>query len=876
MQQVKNGRKPPPDLVSRLAISNNLPFQGAVHSPTKSRSYQQNHVLALEPPRNPPPPPPPSTLAQNKLHQKKTLTKEDCQKIISSEFRSLQLDSSLTTMSVFDLIDHCSTLFEELKEHIYTSLGLKSYIRAYLIFNYFINSFIMVHFEGFDRFLKLNQQDFIIYLNLYNFFRSEDIIGRNVFDVDLDSLQLYMDEYLTSHKLLSFDIQELFGWLNEYIEFLKHKDDDSEEEEDDDDFGQEISAPAVSKPYYQTEPTNLLNLSDIIRQGDPADQLSDVDMSDFANRFPEVATDSELVSETPYPVRLSRLSLAEPPLHNNRQNDGLSQNNVSQAPYSMNQRHEVMSQPPLNPPKHISPPYATPYEKLAAGPSVVSLPPNGQSMAYGNNGNAFHFQNRSHVQLPDRQAQYQQHGQTYQHHYMLPQVPQPHQFNSHPMNHINGTYSAPYQGPMMNPHKAHTTTNLQAMESQRARYYERQQKNEWLRSLSICGLKNLGSSCYINLTIQVMFGVSRFVSLFSKRSNNTALAKAMSLTKNRTILTEAIVGLLSTFQASGGSVIAPTKFMRVASLLKPGFNIPFEQQDAQEFLLFVIDKVHEELARPPSEEALQADYVTRWGVDVTPREKEEYLKWYRSLMKAEGVSPMNDLCQGHVRSQLICNKCGCTSNSYSSFSMLSLPIPNLGRDMVDLVECLRYFSQDEVLSGDNAWKCPRCNKSDGEGNPMDVVFQQKKSLKPWKNRNSLKKSKESVDDKGPITIKKLSIIKLPPVLFIHLSRFSMFSVTDKLNAVISYPLRLKFNHQTGDVHYSLTGLINHFGNLKSGHYTSLVNKSKDSSDRLLNPEWCYLDDENFRLHVPHGDVRSEAANRLHSRDVYVLCYERVS
>ncbi|PVH20915.1 hypothetical protein CXQ85_004428 [Candidozyma haemuli] len=612
-------------------------------------------------------------------------------------------------MSVFDLIDHCSTLFEESKEHIYTSSGLKSYIRAYLIFNYFINSFIM------------------------------DIIGRNVFDVDLDSLQSYMDEYLTSHKLLSFDIQELFGWLNEYIEFLKHKDDDSEEEEDDDDFGQEISAPAVSKPYYQTEPTNSLNLSDIIRQGDPADQSSDVDMSDFANRFPEVATDSELVSETPYPVRLSRSSLAEPPLHNNRQNDGLSQNNVSQAPYSMNQRHEVMSQPPLNPPKHISPPYATPYEKLAAGPSVVSLPPNGQSMAYGNNGNAFHFQNRSHVQLPDRQAQYQQHGQTYQHHYMSPQVPQPHQFNSHPMNHINGTYSAPYQ---------------------------------------------------------------------------------------------------------------------VASSLKPGFNIPFEQQDAQEFLLFVIDKVHEELARPPSEEALQADYVTRWGVDVTPREKEEYLKWYRSLMKAEGVSPMNDLCQGHVRSQLICNKCGCTSNSYSSFSMLSLPIPNLGRDMVDLVECLRYFSQDEVLSGDNAWKCPRCNKSDGEGNPMDVVFQQKKSLKPWKNRNSSKKSKESVDDKGPITIKKLSIIKLPPVLFIHLSRFSMFSVTDKLNAVISYPLRLKFNHQTGDVHYSLTGLINHFGNLKSGHYTSLVNKSKDSSDRLLNPEWCYLDDENFRLHVRSGQPSS--------------------
>lgn len=866
MQQVRQGRKPPPDLASTLAMQKNLSFQSTAHTPAQARSH---HNAALEPPLLPPPPPPPP-------HGHKPLTKDECMKIINSEFRSLQLDSRLTTMSVFDLIDHCSSLFEDLKEHAYTTLGLKSYVRAYLIFNYFINSFIMVHFEGFDRFLKLNQQDFIIYLNLYNFFRREDIIGRNVFDIDLDTLQLHMDEYLTSHNLLSFDIQELFGWLNEYIEFLKHKDDDSEEEEEDD-LGQGFAQPAVSKPYYQTEPTNLLNLSEIIKQGDPAGTETDPDMFDFANRFPEVA-------ETPYPVRQSRLSLTEPTLdkhytqsqnNSSRHGNGHRQDTIPPVPH-------IPPVPQVAPTPHSHHPQAMrSQEKLSSAPSVQSLPVNGEAMAYGNNGNSFYHQNRSHIQLPNHQQPAYPQNFQYQnsfpnnHMHMLPQIPHAHQFVAPPVPHSNGTYSAPYSGPMMNPQKAHTTSNLQAMDVQRARYQERVQKTEWLRSHSICGLKNLGSSCYINLTIQVMFGVSRFVSLFSKRSNNNALAKAMSLTKNKTILTEAIVGLLSTFQASGGSVIAPTKFMRVVSLLKPSFNIPFEQQDAQEFLLFIIDKVHEELARQPNEDMLETDYVRKWGVDVTPMEKEEYHKWYRALMKAEGVSPVNDLCQGHVRSQLVCNKCGCTSNSYSSFSMLSLPIPSTHLPVVDLIDCLRYYTQDETLSGENAWKCPRCNKTEGDGNPMDVVFQQKRSLKPWKNKSS-KKPKENGSPMGPISIKKLSIIKLPPVLFIHLSRFSMFSMTDKLNATITYPLRLKFNHQTEDVHYSLVGLINHFGNLKSGHYTSLVNKSRDKTDRLLHPEWCYFDDENFRLHVPHGDVRTEGAKRLHSRDVYVLCYERVS
>lgn len=870
-QTLKNGRKPPPDYPRTHELQKNL-FQGEVHGLANGHEHQNGRVLA--PPGHPPPKAPPLP------NRQKPLSKQECHKIIGTEFRSLQQLPQDSTKSVFDLIDTCLALFEELKELSLEPSGLQKYIRAYLLFNYFINTYIMHTFGGFNSFQEEAPQDFIIYLNLYNFFKRDDIIGHHVFGIELDALQSYIDEYLISRGLLLFDHKDLFNWLNEYIDYLKHKDDQLDEESEDmSDQGIEPVTPEVSKPYYQTEPTNLLNLSEIVRQGTLPD-FEDEDMFDFANRFPEVSPGTVPEPKTPYPVDHSPQRLAEPTLHPNRRPEGSKYSGTEPSP-QIHRQSRVPEVPP-NPPRHIVPPSGMgSYEQLPLGPSAQSLPTVSQAMAYSNNGNAFYHSNRSQDQLHGLQLRpyyLSAHG-NYQapspyHQSTAYQSALPQHYSRHPASvQYNGAHLAQYHGPVVSPHKAHTTSSAIPVDMHRTRNFERMQKAEWLRALSICGLKNLGSSCYINLTVQVMFGVSRFVSLFSKRSNNTALAKAMSLSAKPTPLTEALVGLLSTFQSSGGAVIAPTKFIRVVSMLKPSFNIPFEQQDAQEFLLFILDKLHEELSRKPSEEMLEIDYVRRWGIDITPKEKEEYAKWYRDLMQAEGVSPINDLCQGHVRSQLICDKCGCTSSSYSPFSMLSLPIPNTGRPVIDIVDCLRYYTQDEVLSGDNAWKCPRCNKTDGEGNPMDVVFQQKRSLKPWKNKSS-KKAKENGNESQHASIKKLSIIKLPQVLFIHLSRFSMFSLTDKLNADISYPLRLKFNNKNGDVTYNLTGLINHFGNLKSGHYTSLVNKAKDGVDRLSMPEWCYLDDDNFRVHVPHGDVNSETANKIHSRDVYVLCYER--
>ena len=107
--------------------------------------------------------------------------------------------------------------------------------------------------------------------------------------------------------------------------------------------------------------------------------------------------------------------------------------------------------------------------------------------------------------------------------------------------------------------------------------------------------------------------------------------------------------------------------------------------------------------------------------------------------------------------------------------------------------------------------------------------------------------------------KKLSISRLPPVLLIHLKRFTTKGhFTDKLETFVDFPLKgLDLTNympaplppsvarksvpislddprsQVPPYKYDLYAVTNHFGTLSSGHYTAFVNSRGN---------WLYCDD----------------------------------
>ncbi|KAK6459392.1 uncharacterized protein RJT20DRAFT_124615 [Scheffersomyces xylosifermentans] len=1097
----------------------------------------------------------PASSFHSKPHQNPTtskpITPKDSKsyytKIINHEFRNLQLDPELQSKSLFDLIDYCELLYEKSSTAFSAGdqhNGLKNYIKGYLIFNYFINSFIMVHFKGFDSFIESSEQDFIIYLNVFAFYNTDDLIRNSSYSITLDRLRSIVKQYLVDANLLSFNVEELYNWLYEYITYLKDKDksmmddsrhEDSSSESETDSLAEYLSktkidnndsndtnnngysisngtamtrspksyslnplleaaqsqssdesipvhgdhilhcshhshtssqnsqsysgsigaglthnfqnghahsnsissnggtnghVPIIADYKHATKSTNnhieQLNTTRI-KGPDSYDfnpkpsQNDDVDsINEFKHRYPSVnlTNSSEALK---IKGSQSRSSLTKDILTNNLQHrahpSGSNESVLSRKPpppipteLPPFPPHSSTFPPPSSSPPPIPPPHwaekdplqskantfagspsspvpyplddaALPIERSQAplgirrttmddymddaldraGDDRIRRRSNSGSPSLGNNtinGSMNPMQNMNQPNLYSRAPQ------------SLPvskgvAVAQPtninvhynnaavasngsHQFNSTPyMNNNHNSFHAnhvpqfvhgqavppgnfpgyyqqgqpPLSGPvpgipvpLPDPYYSNGYANNGALVNpsfipQHVKTQQNQvksQKLHYMQEYAVCGLRNFGSSCYINSTIQLMFGVHMFKVLFGnsdyqkyiKDAKYLAVLKSSKVNshhKHSILLSEAISGLLRTFTQHGSVSIAPTKFIRVTSLLKPDLNIPYEQQDAQEFLLFILERLHDELSdKRVHESSLELeDYIQKWNININVKDKNEYLKWYQSLLKHEGTSPVNDLFQGHLQNKLACNKCGYESISYSPFTILSLPIPSSrhnNRNVVDLADCLRYYTQDEVLSGENAWNCPKCTKNSDQpaSSLLDnhPVFTTKKSGifklgRRSKSPNAQPKSKNPSVNSLSISTKSLNFIKLPQILFIHLSRFSMYNLTDKLDTTIQYPLELKFNNENHEIVYKLSGLINHYGNLKSGHYTALVNKStvnqkyKNTLDNLKHPFWCLFDDENVKVNLPHGNVSQPELGSLTSKEVYVLCYERV-
>lgn len=889
-------------------------------------------------------------------------------KLINDEFRKLQLDPKLKNKSLFDLLDYCELLYEELWQVSSTESGLRSYIRGYLIYNYFINSLIRMHFGGFDEFIRCNEPDFIIYLNLFAFYNVNKTMKEDLHDVPLKDIRKWILQYLSEKNLMEFDVRELYGWLYEYMLYLKQRDeyDAAEDDQAEADFDADDGVNGENEGDFDFKKPMAISGSQVGHKkgNNNQDQVSfassDESYEDFVTRFPSLShkgvngstngtsavnlikltqvSDSPRISQfsksvesfaevqpkyskpssrlSMPPLSLSEASAVESYIANHHDVNGLESTTTSapahdrsiknQAPYPVEASEElekVVMKSGDNIDKRYNQDFnikqstaPVPGERAINSQTALQRPKMEVGEAYRLYPQALpqYYPNQSNYPVPN----------TMPHMPPMPPIPPPRQYvytqpQGPPMAYPSGNVPLTNHGhPTMTPPMAVGNPSNQHYQP----YQVKRKEDMYLNSYSICGLKNFGSSCYINSTVQLLFGLNRFKEIFQdmkylKFIKNPRYAKLLSYkgtSKDTVLLCEAMASLLRSFQAHSGSSIAPTKFLRVTSLLKPDFNIPNEQQDSQEFLLFLIERLHDELSYkvPQSSEISRLDlerYVIKWNININIKDKNDYLDWYESVIKNEGTSPIHDLFQGHLQNKLICNKCGHESINYSPFTILSLPIPANNFDgRVDLSDCLKYYTQDEVLTGDNAWKCPKCTEREDNLAPSVLdnhpVFMNKKSGIFRLGRRSKSPSKANNRKQAPpahnsISIKSLNFIKLPQILFVHLSRFSMFSLSDKLSTVIKYPLELRFNNYSNNINhqivYKLVGLINHYGTLKSGHYTALVDKAP--SRKPTNPYWCYFDDESVKIDLRHGDASRPDLDyqELNSRDVYVLCYERV-
>ncbi|CCK72837.1 ubiquitin-specific protease UBP7 KNAG_0L02200 [Huiozyma naganishii CBS 8797] len=475
-------------------------------------------------------------------------------------------------------------------------------------------------------------------------------------------------------------------------------------------------------------------------------------------------------------------------------------------------------------------------------------------------------------------------------------------------------------------------------------------------SLSITGLRNLGNTCYINSMIQCLFATKSFRNLFISMKYKEFLkevAPKPGANGSQPVISRTFYILFKKMYLNGGCSVVPISFLKSCSLLRPDFKIPDDQQDTTEFLMLILDRLHDELS---NQDAVVNEYpdLILYDEKKLNVQNKEYKKWFDKSVIGNGLSPIDDIFQGQMENSLHCQRCGHSSFNYSTFYVLSLAIPKATSSTfsrskrVSLEECLNMYTSDEVLSGENAWDCPNCCKitKDYKGmvektkrnkaardtlSPGSSSSSSKKgklfsfslhhrhhhrselgelnvskinrSLSPFRvlggsSSKSVRKSEDShsradvdaqrdIDElremkeemkqwksKKLFTIKTLNFIRMPRTLIIHLSRF-YYDLTKKNSTIVTYPLILNIVLKSNEVvKYKLYGVVNHTGNLISGHYTSIVDKQLDHSLNSNGDGWYYFDDEVVKRETRHGDVK-HGVMKISSSDVYVLFYERI-
>ncbi|KAL7749620.1 ubiquitin-specific protease doa4 [Sorochytrium milnesiophthora] len=336
----------------------------------------------------------------------------------------------------------------------------------------------------------------------------------------------------------------------------------------------------------------------------------------------------------------------------------------------------------------------------------------------------------------------------------------------------------------------------------------------------ICGLKNLGNTCFMNSILQCLNGTTPLVRYFYSGAFRKHVNKDNPLgTQGK--LADAYAQLVRTMSSAQAEYVAPVQFRDAIAAFRPEFGNNC-QQDSHEFLAFLLDGLHEDLkARPDPNVPGDND-----DLDEAEPSYAAVEAWDRYCRKNWSV--FVNLFQGQLRSTLRCTACGKTSTTYNTFMYLSLPITT--QRNVPLVQCLNEFLKEEVLDGDDAWHCPRCK-------------QPRRSTKSF------------------------AITHLPDILVIHLKRFSYAGpFRNKLDTFVDCPVEsLDLNnylvplqqqqHQAGGYSYDLYAVANHFGGLDGGHYTAAVKHN-------VLKRWHYFNDSRVSVLGESQKVVSEAAYNL--------------
>ncbi|XP_014292497.1 ubiquitin carboxyl-terminal hydrolase 3 [Halyomorpha halys] len=337
--------------------------------------------------------------------------------------------------------------------------------------------------------------------------------------------------------------------------------------------------------------------------------------------------------------------------------------------------------------------------------------------------------------------------------------------------------------------------------------HRKTQKREKLQK-RVVGLRNLGNTCFMNAVLQSLSNIEEFCLYFKKLPSLEGIKGRNKVYQSRSIkeLKDAIMAeelrkiLINLTDQGAKGAISPESLFLVIWKVVPRYR-GYQQQDAHEFLRYMLDRLHTELLH------LLPDFTLK---DFSHKNK---------------TSIVTSVFGGTLQSEVRCLNCGTESKKHDPFLDLSLDIPE---------KCI-----NQRKCKDNAEDTPPCNILDCLTSFIEVEELAETELYYCSNCKSKQRS-----------TKRFWIRRLPNVLCLHLKRFRWNNFfRTKVDTHISFPVialdmsqfvlsDLPDTRSSGTHLYDLAAVIvHHGGGSGCGHYTAFA---------IHDGQWFHFNDSMVR------------------------------
>ncbi|XP_038579092.1 ubiquitin carboxyl-terminal hydrolase 19 isoform X2 [Micropterus salmoides] len=196
------------------------------------------------------------------------------------------------------------------------------------------------------------------------------------------------------------------------------------------------------------------------------------------------------------------------------------------------------------------------------------------------------------------------------------------------------------------------------------RHEEEEEKKVCLPGFT--GLVNLGNTCFMNSVIQSLSNTRELRDYFHDRAFEAEINCSNPLgTGGRLAIGFAV--LLRALWKGTHHAFQPSKLKAIVASKASQFT-GYAQHDAQEFMAFLLDGLHEDLNRiqnKPYTETVDSD----GRLDEVVAEE----AWQRHKMRNDSF--IVDLFQGQFKSKLVCPTCSKVSITFDPFLYLPVPLP---------------------------------------------------------------------------------------------------------------------------------------------------------------------------------------------------------